>query len=93
MVGNITWEWRVKGLTRDGMAEHVSRDQFLRRVQGQPEEIIFPCSLTISRIGNPIYRVDARQPGERDHHTSHTRPRQTFPYRFRYLGISGIFFS
>ena len=29
------WAWRISGLTRDGMAEPVSRDQILRRERGQ----------------------------------------------------------
>ena len=38
-------------LTRDGMAEPVSRDQILRHERGQGN-IIFPVQLTTSRIGN-----------------------------------------
>ena len=38
-------------LTRDGTAEPVSRDQFLRHARGQGN-IIFPVQLTTSRIGN-----------------------------------------
>ena len=38
-------------LTRDGMAEPVSRDQILRHARGQGN-IIFPVQLTTSRIGN-----------------------------------------
>ena len=34
------WAWRISGLTRDGTAEPVSRDQILRRERGQ-EKIIF----------------------------------------------------
>ena len=39
-------------LTRDGMAEPVSRDQILRRERGHRENIIFSVQLTTSRIGN-----------------------------------------
>ena len=38
-------------LTRDGMAEPVSRDQVLRHARGQGN-IISPVQLTTSRIGN-----------------------------------------
>ena len=38
-------------LTRDGMAEPVSRDQILRHARGQGN-IIFSVQLTTSRIGN-----------------------------------------
>ena len=38
-------------LTRDGMAEPVSRDQILRHARGQGDTI-FPVQLTTSRIGN-----------------------------------------
>ena len=38
-------------LTRDGMAEPVSRDQILRHARGQGN-VIFPVQLTTSRIGN-----------------------------------------
>ena len=37
-------------LTRDGIAEPVSRDQILRRERGQ--ELFSPVQLTTSRIGN-----------------------------------------
>ena len=40
-------------LTRDGTAEHVSRDQILRHARGQGNTI-FPVQLTTSRIGNLI---------------------------------------
>ena len=40
-------------MTRDGVAERVSRDEILRRKQGQGK-IIFPVQLTTSRIGNLI---------------------------------------
>ena len=40
-------------LTRDGMAEPVSRDQIPRRVRGQGK-FIFPVQLTTSGIGNLI---------------------------------------
>ena len=39
-------------LTWDGTAELVSRDQILRRVNGDREISIFPVQLTTSRIGN-----------------------------------------
>ena len=37
------WVWRMSRLTRDGTAEPVSRDQVLRREQGQGS-VQFPCS-------------------------------------------------
>ena len=37
-------------LTRDGMAEPISRDQILRHARGQGI-LIFPVQLTTSRIG------------------------------------------
>ena len=43
---------RMSRLTRDGTAETVSRDQILRRVQGQGKKHVFPVQLTTSRIGN-----------------------------------------
>ena len=43
-------------LTRDGTAEPVSRDQFLRRVRGQGN-INFPCSADHEQDWQP-YRVD-----------------------------------
>ena len=46
-------------LTRDGIAEPISRDQILRRERGQGN-INFPCSAeTTSRIGNLIRLVHA----------------------------------
>ena len=41
-------EYGVSRLTRDGMAEPVSRDQILRHARGQA----FPVQLTTSRIGS-----------------------------------------
>ena len=41
----------MRRLTRDGMAEPVSRDQILRHARGQGN-IVFPVQLTTSRIGN-----------------------------------------
>ena len=38
--------------TRDGTSEPVSRDQILRRANGDREIFIFPVQLTTSRIGN-----------------------------------------
>ena len=38
-------------LTRNGIAEPVSRDQILRRERGQ-ETLVFPVQLTTSRIDN-----------------------------------------
>ena len=40
----------MSGLTRDGTAETVSRDQILRREGGQ-EKFIFPVQLTTCRMG------------------------------------------
>ena len=45
-------------LTRDGTAEHVSRDQILRRERGQREMLTLPVQLTTYRIGNLTYPVD-----------------------------------
>ena len=39
-------------MTRDGTAEHVSRDQILRGANGDREILFFPVQLTTSRIGN-----------------------------------------
>ena len=45
-------EYRMSRLTRDGIAEPISRDQILRREQGQ-KNINFLCSADhTSRIGN-----------------------------------------
>ena len=40
------------GAGREGKAEPVSRDQILRREQGQEKVFIFPVQLTTSNIGN-----------------------------------------
>ena len=46
------WSMEMSKLTRDGTAQHVSRDQILRRERGQ-RIIHFPVQLlTTSRIGN-----------------------------------------
>ena len=39
-------------LTRDGTAEPISRDQFLRRERGYGNVLFVPVQLTTSRIGN-----------------------------------------
>ena len=44
--------------TRDGTAGPVSRDQILRRANGDREEFIFPAQLTTSKIGNLTPPVD-----------------------------------
>ena len=41
----------MSGLTRDGTAEPVSREQILRHERGQ-RKIIFPVQPVTSRIGN-----------------------------------------
>ena len=41
----------MSGLTRDGTAEPVSRDEILRRERGQGKNI-FPVQLTTSIVGN-----------------------------------------
>ena len=41
----------MNGLTRDGRAGPVSRDQIIRRVRGRGN-VFFPVQLTTSRIGN-----------------------------------------
>ena len=46
------WVWRTHWLTRDGTAESVSRDQFLRRERGQGKIHIFPVQLTTRGIGS-----------------------------------------
>ena len=43
-------------LTRDGIAEPVSRDQILRRKRGQGK-FIFPVHLNTSRIGNLTWLI------------------------------------
>ena len=55
----------MSGLTRDGTAEPVSRDQILRRNREQ-EKIIFPVQLTTGRIGEP-YPVDPYSAESPDH--------------------------
>ena len=45
--------WRRSGLTQDGTAEPVSRDQILRRERGEGKHI-FSFQLTTSMIGNHI---------------------------------------
>ena len=46
-------------LTRDGTAEHVSRDQILRRERGQGKKQYFSClTATTCRMGN--HPVDAQ---------------------------------
>ena len=53
MIPVSIWEWRISGLTRDGMVEPLSRDQILRRERGQAKCSFFPSvQLTTSRIGN-----------------------------------------
>ena len=44
-------------LTRDGIAEPVSRDQILRRERGQ-RNIHFPCSADHEQDWQPYYPVD-----------------------------------
>ena len=48
---HLEWVWRTSGLTRDGMATPVSRDLYIRRIQGQLK-ITLPVQLITSRIGN-----------------------------------------
>ena len=43
--------WRMSGLTLDGTAKPVSRDQILRRIRGRGKIILF-VQLTTRRIGN-----------------------------------------
>ena len=47
----------MNGLTRDGTAEPVSRDQVLRRELGHGKNI-FLVELTTSRIGNSTRLID-----------------------------------
>ena len=44
--------WKMSKLAPDRMAEHVSRDQFHRRANGDREMFIFRVQLTTSRIVN-----------------------------------------
>ena len=53
--------WRMSRLTRDGTAEPVSRDQFLRRLRGQGN-VYFPCSADHLRIGNLIRLIHTLLP-------------------------------
>ena len=46
------------GLTRDGTAEPVSRDQTIRRVRGQQGNILFPCSADHEQDWQPYPPVD-----------------------------------
>ena len=57
-------------LTRDGMAEPVSRDQILRHVQGQ-ENMIFPCSADHEQDWQP-FLVDPSSAICNDHTYIHT---------------------
>ena len=57
-------------LTWDGTAEHVSRDQILRRKQGQ-ENIHFPCSVDHEQDWQP-YPVDPNSAICDDHTYMHT---------------------
>ena len=45
------WVWRTSGLTRDGTAEHVSRDQIFRRRRD------FPCSADHEKDYSQPYRL------------------------------------
>ena len=56
------WAWRMSGLTRDGTAEPVSRDQILRRERGQGKIHFFPVQLTTSRIEDPSAECDDQHP-------------------------------
>ena len=52
----------MSGLTRDGTAEPLPRDQILRREPRQ-EKIVFRVQLTTRRIGNPTFSVDPHSAG------------------------------
>ena len=56
-IDDSAWVLRLSGLTRDGTAEPVSRDQIVRRERGQGDTH-FPCStyhyLSNCRIGNQL---------------------------------------
>ena len=55
MIDDSAWVWKMSGLTRDGTAEPVLRDQILRREQEQTISL-FSCP----RAGlATIYPVDA----------------------------------
>ena len=57
-------------LTRDGTAEHNSRDQTLRRERGQGKSC-FPCSADNEQDWQP-YPVDAQSAKSDDHTHTHT---------------------
>ena len=59
-------------LTREGAAEHASRDQFLRHVRGQGN-IHFPCSPDHDQDWQP-YPVDPYSAIWDDHTDIHTAP-------------------
>ena len=64
------WVWRTSGLTLDGTAEPVSRDQILRRELEQ-RNIHFPCSADPEQDWQP-YQVDPYFVISSDHTYIHT---------------------
>ena len=69
--GTVTYyslvvENKISGLTRDGTAETVWRDQILRHERGQGQNyFVFPCSADHEKDWQPYTRFDA-QSVERD---------------------------
>ena len=66
-IDDSAWVWRLSGLTRDGAAESVSRDQILRRYYERGQgKVNFPCS-TVHEQGWQPQPVDSQSEGSDDH--------------------------
>ena len=77
-------------LTRDGTAEPVSRDQFLRHVREQGN-IHSPCLADHEQDWQPYYPVDPYSPICDDHTYIHTYIQNIYIYRYihTYIQVSG----
>ena len=53
----MTKSTRLSGLTRDGTAEPVPRNQFLRRERDRENSVFFPCYPTMSRNGSHTWSI------------------------------------
>ena len=70
MIDDSAWVWRMSGLTRNGTAEPVPRDQILRR-EGRQRKVRFPCSADHEEDWQP-YPVDPYSAESADHKYIHT---------------------
>ena len=68
MIDDSALVWRMSGLSRNGTAELVSRDQILRRGRGQGKKY-FPVQLTTSRIGSQTRSIHTLLEVLTIHHT------------------------